>query len=317
MTRLNPEEPGSWLDDVWCDGALVIDLDRRELLWFEVELDWLPRVSTYLLESTWAGWTSVWAPSGLRGICCRIGRRQPPTEDLLDPDAAIDLIDPTATYAEGTVASITLTDGRTFAWECQAGIDDLVDLPVEQVLDFVMSEIAAGRIESSERLRWNESQPRLGRERVSGFHLDLSSHELHWWSLLTYALHGDRLSTTWPGWRSVCHGDDYEWHERTATLNGIRPSLDHDIAAVRGRVQREIGRRPANPAVRVVRMLSAEGRAASLSPAASAHVPATSRAAMPQLLAALTELETNGLVNLPPCRFLSAEGEVVSPAGNR
>ncbi|MFE6510139.1 hypothetical protein ACFVDI_20410 [Nocardioides sp. NPDC057767] len=128
---------------------------------------------------------------------------------------------------------------------------------------------------------------------------------------------GSWLDDVWPGWRSVCHGDDYEWQERMAALNGIRPSLDHDIAAVRARIQREIGRRPANPAVRVVRMLSAAGRAASLSPAASAHVPATSRAAMPQVLAALTELETNGLVNLLPCRFLSDEGEVVSPAGNR
>ncbi|MFC9079243.1 hypothetical protein ACFTY7_20015 [Streptomyces sp. NPDC057062] len=42
--RANQETDG-WLDDVWCEGAALVDHDRRTLLWFAFAGSWAPTMS--------------------------------------------------------------------------------------------------------------------------------------------------------------------------------------------------------------------------------------------------------------------------------
>lgn len=56
-----------WLDDVWCEGAALIDHDRRLLLWFSTHLDdYAYRAAALaVLARTWPGRRLEWA--GRRG----------------------------------------------------------------------------------------------------------------------------------------------------------------------------------------------------------------------------------------------------------
>lgn len=55
-----------WLDEVWCEGAAVLDEDRQVLLWFggeDVLYDIpLRRAFLELMRCQWPGWEVRWGP---------------------------------------------------------------------------------------------------------------------------------------------------------------------------------------------------------------------------------------------------------------
>ncbi|HJW92891.1 MAG TPA: hypothetical protein VJ901_04675 [Thermoanaerobaculia bacterium] len=72
IRQREPAGDGGWLDEVWCEGAALLDLDRRDLLFFggeDVLYDVrLRRVHLDLLRRQWDGWTVRWAPEGLMTV---------------------------------------------------------------------------------------------------------------------------------------------------------------------------------------------------------------------------------------------------------
>ncbi len=66
------------LDEVWCEGAALIDLDRRRLLWFggeDITYD-VPRRRAWqaMMQHAWPGWTLRWACGGIAEIARAMGR---------------------------------------------------------------------------------------------------------------------------------------------------------------------------------------------------------------------------------------------------
>src|SRR5688572_19821169 len=62
--------------DTWCEGAAVVDLDRRHLLWFGgIETKYLlphRRAFFRMLASQWSGWSVAWADQGVLDIAAYI-----------------------------------------------------------------------------------------------------------------------------------------------------------------------------------------------------------------------------------------------------
>jgi hypothetical protein len=80
--------PEGWLDDVWCEGAALVDRDRRVLLWFtDPSEEWVDQiVARDVLELTWPGWDVRWAFDGVGDLQEYLGlgrefTREPPSEE--------------------------------------------------------------------------------------------------------------------------------------------------------------------------------------------------------------------------------------------
>lgn len=82
IRQREPVGEDGWLDEVWCEGAAILDLDRRDLLFFGGE-DILPdvrrrRVHLDLLRRQWDSWTVRWASEGLMTIVDELGMSREP-----------------------------------------------------------------------------------------------------------------------------------------------------------------------------------------------------------------------------------------------
>lgn len=68
-------ERDDWLDDVWCEGAALVDHDARQLLLFTIHLDGFAHRTALLavLARTWPGWEIRWAYDGLEDIAAHVG----------------------------------------------------------------------------------------------------------------------------------------------------------------------------------------------------------------------------------------------------
>lgn len=67
---------GGWLDELWCQGGLTIDLDHCWLTWFDMPTAYdLARraVVVDLLARTWPGWTVTRADGGVRDLAAAAG----------------------------------------------------------------------------------------------------------------------------------------------------------------------------------------------------------------------------------------------------
>jgi hypothetical protein len=59
----------SLLDDIWAEGGILLDLDRRALLFFGGEnITFAPswqRILLHMMRRVWQGWSVAWAARGL------------------------------------------------------------------------------------------------------------------------------------------------------------------------------------------------------------------------------------------------------------
>ena len=64
-------------DEVWCEGAALLDLTQKRLLffsWYDLNNSLIVRHYTALLQENYPGWCITVASSGIREICTYIGR---------------------------------------------------------------------------------------------------------------------------------------------------------------------------------------------------------------------------------------------------
>lgn len=67
----------NWLDDVWAEGGVVVDLDQRNLLLYGGEdiLYDIPLRNLFLqlMKVLWQGWTIEWALEGIAAMAAYVG----------------------------------------------------------------------------------------------------------------------------------------------------------------------------------------------------------------------------------------------------
>lgn len=172
-----------WLDDVWCEGAALVDHDRKVLVFFTGHLDGYANqlAALAVLRRTWPGWQVRWAYDGLGDVVAHLGLDRA-TVRAGDQE-------PNLTAAEGGFLECVLTvkdAGGVTAYALDSGEDgtDLLDLGPE----------ALASLPPKARATSVDYTPNCG------VHLDLLEQQAGFWTSRTMAGAFERAPANWPGW---------------------------------------------------------------------------------------------------------------------
>ncbi|MFI9809175.1 hypothetical protein ACIHEJ_33340 [Streptomyces sp. NPDC052301] len=92
-------EIDEWLDDTWCEGAALVDHDRRILLWFAFADGWADHLAARaVLARTWPGWDVRFAHDGMGDLTHHLGLGR----DLTRAPDWFETIGPSGSRAPGT-----------------------------------------------------------------------------------------------------------------------------------------------------------------------------------------------------------------------
>lgn len=336
MVPRNATSPADWLDDVWAEGGAVMDLRTQKLRWFDSAFEGMrPRLAGHLLERTWPGWKSIWAPEGLRGFFPIDGLaevehevRSPARRATSRPIEDLGLV-ATVESAERRVAadsilSVRRGDGGVRSVALGVMLDVVSELRAEWVVDHVgraspRSALRAdGRGSVDERSAGASPGGQGGAWPHQGMLVDLAIRQVTWWSQGSEADLASAFAINWPGFTVETRGDDYEWHEREARIGGTQPPLAVMLQEERAALVRAADRRSAvDPTASVVARLREAGHHVVVGRGAAEHVPAARTAHRAAVIEALDDLIATGAERLSPVRYVDSRGVVVEPVGQK
>jgi hypothetical protein len=203
-----------WLDDVWCEGAALVDHDRQLLLWFvNMGDEWAERAAhRAILARTWPGWEIRWAHDGTGDLLVQLGLdrrllREPPATQKAQGYWA----PPEGDEAISLLMTVRQPDGTVGAWgasftgayeQLQGGQGLLGVLPADM------------------------PPPNMDAMPDGGIHFDPATHTLSLWTTdLAIGLH-DWPVPGWEGWELKFWGEDHRKHAALAAECVRFPHLD-------------------------------------------------------------------------------------------
>jgi hypothetical protein len=205
IRQRDPVGEEEWLDEVWCEGAAVVDVDRKTLLFFggeDVAFDVrLRNIHLDLLRRQWPGWDVRWAAEGILSIADYLGlpRDSFAYENDRAPSPFVHDKYFNLLVTEATADGLRLTrlGGNVSALEAgPASLDAVLGAKWLGLIPLVRFRRA---------LTWRDFPD-------GGVHLDRARRTLAtWWSGDT----GDarrRVERAWPGWTIDWLFDDYARH---------------------------------------------------------------------------------------------------------
>ena len=260
-----------WLDDVWCEGGAVIDLDKRLLLWFggediSYEIP-LRRVLLELMETNWEGWEIRWAYEGVADLVDYVG---------YDRQKVIAVRDTKHIFDKKKVKDTFNCRGAECGWDNIITIksaNDEAEIFLTNITfsltDFLMHGSALLDLRNRENalLRyscWFDADSYL----MSGIHIDTDTKQLMIWSCTEEVIDFDQLLAAWPGYTITYHRDCYEIQ---AELSGGRLCFNNPprlelIQRIRKIVCRDT-KDPLGTLKSLTEMLESQGRDLEVSPA--------------------------------------------------
>ncbi len=194
-----------WLDEVWAEGGSVIDTDRRILRLFggeDLRYDApLRRLYLALLAIVWQGWDVGWADEGIAELADCVGypRDHVLTDDCDEPSVR-DLRPPEEPDWVDFVGSVRLSDGSLRLYP-------LVGAVASPLVNGPSLAEAAGSQQGLERLAFTGQMAPFP---SGGFHLDLRSNDLRYWTGCDQPGIRARVAARWPGWTTTWLHDRYE-----------------------------------------------------------------------------------------------------------
>lgn len=200
-----PVENNQWLDSTWAEGGVVLDFDRRRLLFFETGdfLHSIPtrRVFLRLMQSMWEGWTIEWAHEGIVSIAEAVGV---PRAKVIDANGDLSHIPRSLEILEDrswvrTIGCI-VRDGETRLYPLGQTDEIYVDYG-PRLLGCPGAD--GGLTTWSVRDRTDEFP-------TGGFWIDVSARRLEFWSAHDFENRLVEILEVWPGWTVVWHEDRYE-----------------------------------------------------------------------------------------------------------
>ncbi|MES5820789.1 hypothetical protein [Streptomyces sp. RG80] len=188
-------ETDEWLDDVWCEGAALVDHDRRVLLWFAFADSWADHVAARaVLARTWPGWDVRLAHDGMGDLTHHLGLGR----DLTRVPGWLETFEP-SWYADAectepwSVVSLRLPDGSVRAWgSTRETIDHLT--------------VGLGLIDL---LVASPPTPAPAEMPYGGVHFDPQARTVSLWAVETVAGMHDWPLPGWENWRLDFHGEDH------------------------------------------------------------------------------------------------------------
>jgi hypothetical protein len=194
-------EIDEWLDDLWCEGAALVDHDRRTLLWFAFADNWADHLAARsVLARTWPGWDVRFAHDGMGDLTHHLGLGR----DLTRTPGWFETFEPSGfTSSEYTdpcsVVSLRLPDGSVRAWGSNSE-------PVEHL---------AGGPRLVDLIAASSATPALTDMPYGGVHFDPQARTVSLWAVQTVAGVHDWPLPGWEDWAPDFRGDD---HTRQAGL---------------------------------------------------------------------------------------------------
>jgi hypothetical protein len=216
---------GGWLDDVWCEGAALVDHDRRRLCFFTVHYEDPDGRAAVLavMAHTWPGWQVDWAYDGLADLVAHLGLDRAIVRDDTDPR------EPEAGYDDWVESLVTVAGVGAYA----------LILDAREVI--AHGPAVLGMLPDDARCTRCAVMP------SSGVHLDPATRSAGVWTLQPLAGMLDRTTALWPGWRWEMWADRHT--EQLARVPGEvtlpEPDLPAALEHLRERFERHRGHDPA------------------------------------------------------------------------
>ncbi|WP_152628243.1 hypothetical protein [Streptacidiphilus neutrinimicus] len=266
------DETETWLDDLWCEGAALVDHDRRVLLWYAFQDSWADhRAVRAVLARTWPGWDVRFAHDGMGDLTHHLGlgrelTREPGWLEHHEPSWFTD--EDSEPWA---VVSLRFPDGsvRAFGGGCRETVEHVLDGP--GLIDLLLRAAPT---------------PQLTDMPYGGVHFEPAARTVSVWAVQTVAgLNGWPLPG-WEGWTLDFHGDDHAHH--AAVLPSDYPFPQSPLAPALRALRDRLGTPPPDTGVLLARAAAApapESATAVVTPAAL--VPHDPAAPTPAELAAL------------------------------
>ncbi|MGW4248178.1 hypothetical protein [Nocardia sp. NPDC004722] len=251
-----------WLDDVWCEGGAVVDLTKRELVYFGDQLLWeVPEklVFSLLLARTWPGWRLRWAYDGIGDLAAAAGvdrslvRKLNPERRWLPDTVTEDLEDAhLLTVTAGGVTTAYPLDSSLphFAW---LGPVLLERLPTGGTTRLVLDGAPS-----------------------AGLHVDVDAHRIGVWIGFTAPGLLPALIDLWPGWHIDFWFDRYT--EQLARCgDAVEVPFRHPaetLDEVVDHLAKRLGRNPVESMLSLVDTMETESdQQIRLNPFFTAHQP--------------------------------------------
>ncbi|MEV4508187.1 hypothetical protein AB0K00_04425 [Dactylosporangium sp. NPDC049525] len=193
------------MTDVYCEGAALIDHDRRVLLAFEETDDYVTFVDGLAgLVEAWPGWHVRWAFDGVLDVAAYLGQDRGPLRDQRVPDQAGEQGLPAPFHGPGEVdpdrsehwyegvLSIRRPDGTV---ELYLASDDQTTIAWTTAAQVEALPPGFAHLERPELPRW-------------GLHLDQAARAGGLWCMARLGGALIDLSPGWPGWTWTFWGGD-------------------------------------------------------------------------------------------------------------
>lgn len=238
----------SLMDDIWAEGGILLDMDRRALLFFGGEnIRFSPpwqRILLHMMRPIWQGWSIAWAARGIVDIASYPGL----AESLhIDPASLIQrkkrIIEQAYTETKirtphekpwvYTVITVKWEDGRVGDYTFDSALDgyllfgpDLLVIVREREPDALPREEGSGAITYFDAL---DQDPR------EGAYINIESRTI--WVMHDNPLYSattERIEQVWPGWRV---NEQFEGLGRQVALSGRSSTL---VAAPYNQVEKEM-----------------------------------------------------------------------------
>ncbi len=248
FVRLQREvDESGWLDDVWAEGAAVIDCDKCVLLLFggeDLRYDvQLRRVYLEMLRRVWQSWEVRWAYEGIAEIADYVGYPRANVLSEKEEDASPSLSPPEKRDWTEVVGSFQLS-GRLRLYRLNEDLENYLMVGANII---TQCEEFSG-LEILYLDEWRE-----GDFPNAGFHIDTNAKTLEYWSANDLPGIPDRVAAKWDGWHVTWHLDNYEF-QIDATAGKLRfptSSIEELQTQLKGMLLNEYGHSPVDTLLRI------------------------------------------------------------------
>ncbi|PWW04887.1 hypothetical protein DFQ01_106172 [Paenibacillus cellulosilyticus] len=242
QTRVNESD---WLDDVWAEGGVVVDLDQKTMLLYggeDIVYD-IPLRNLFLrlMSAMWKGWVIKWAFEGIATMADYVGY---PRENVVAPrkEDSVDcsIAPPEEKSWTDLIVSVKFSAEEMLIFPVSGEVEPCL-LNGEGLISRIDKVYGYRTLHTAE---WSKRFP------AGGLHIDRTEKRLAYWDSYVRVRNNTRIQSRWPGWEIVNFESDYESH---AQLTEGR--LHFHIADERHllkEIETILLREPSNPLDRIV-----------------------------------------------------------------
>ena len=199
-----------WVEEIRASGGVVLDLERKHLLWFGGEISRervaLQRIHHELMTHIWAGWTIRHAFGDVGELADYIGlNRSLVLSEECEPRplqfSAEKILKARREKWVSTLASFRVSESEIRCGQLPHSLQQL--LPVYGEALALSEELQ--NWPTTLDLNWN-----TGPVVWQGFHADLPMRSLFYWSTESHSDFPRRIQQQWPGWQIISCENRFE-----------------------------------------------------------------------------------------------------------